>query len=268
MPQHETRDGEHSPTAVNEQVFRRLLATVTLAYWLLIYAVLTLRSFVVGNPRLDVQALLRIPMVLLGLALCAAIYLVLRRVDERSLRVRIAVAATSVALATEIFGAAAYYFYYVAVDLWPPTRSFAFSIGYYTFQFLWIFPLWLGLLFYLRHRFEAAGRSKESDYDTEFWPKHLDRRVRVAAEDILWIEAEGDYVRLHLADQSYLLRSTMRSIARRLDPETFVRIHRRYIVARMAIGSASRRPDGRLMVQLLSGPNLPAGRSYLGKIAS
>src|SRR5712692_744928 len=50
------------------------------------------------------------------------------------------------------------------------------------------------------------------------------------AEEIDWIEASGNYVRLHAGKESHLLRDTMNGIEGRLDPARFVRVHRSTIV--------------------------------------
>lgn len=52
--------------------------------------------------------------------------------------------------------------------------------------------------------------------------------VRVASID--WIGAEGNYACLHAGKQSHLIRDTMTSLERRLDPRIFLRIHRSTIV--------------------------------------
>ena len=60
---------------------------------------------------------------------------------------------------------------------------------------------------------------------------HTIRYLKVEA--IAWIEAESQYVRLHLRNKSFLVRSptmTMRHLASRLDPEQFVRVSRSHIV--------------------------------------
>ena len=49
-------------------------------------------------------------------------------------------------------------------------------------------------------------------------------------EEIDWIEAAGNYVRIHVAKESHLLRETMNSIDARLDTKIFMRIHRSRIV--------------------------------------
>jgi two-component system, LytTR family, response regulator len=52
--------------------------------------------------------------------------------------------------------------------------------------------------------------------------------VRVSSID--WIGAEGNYACLHAGKQSHLIRETMAALERRLDPHTFLRIHRSTIV--------------------------------------
>jgi two-component system LytT family response regulator len=49
-------------------------------------------------------------------------------------------------------------------------------------------------------------------------------------EEIDWIEAAGNYVRLHAGKEAHLVRETMHAVERRLDPQRFLRIHRSTIV--------------------------------------
>jgi len=49
-------------------------------------------------------------------------------------------------------------------------------------------------------------------------------------EEIDYIEAEGDYVRLHMGEESHLLRDTMKRLEEQLDPSRFARTHRSTIV--------------------------------------
>lgn len=48
--------------------------------------------------------------------------------------------------------------------------------------------------------------------------------------DVDWVEAAGNYVRLHVGGESHLLRETMNGLEAKLDPERFLRIHRSTIV--------------------------------------
>src|SRR3712207_5452405 len=56
--------------------------------------------------------------------------------------------------------------------------------------------------------------------------KDRGRVVIIDEADVDWVEAEGDYVRIHAAGRGHLLRETMSAMADRLDPTHFARIHR------------------------------------------
>lgn len=56
------------------------------------------------------------------------------------------------------------------------------------------------------------------------------RVLLVAVADIDWIEADGNYARLHIGNRVYQLRETMIRLEGKLDPARFVRIHRSTIV--------------------------------------
>ncbi len=60
--------------------------------------------------------------------------------------------------------------------------------------------------------------------------KSAGRMFFLRVSEIDWIEAAGNYVRLHVGPDSHLLRETMNGIEAKLDPEKFLRIHRSTIV--------------------------------------
>jgi hypothetical protein len=93
-----------------------------------------------------------------------------------------------------------------------------------------------------------------SPWIEEFWVPHRSELVRVAATDIDRIDAERDYVRLHVGQRSYLMLHTIQRLEDRLDPARFIRLHRSTIVRRDRIQGL--RHDG-----LGSGPpNWPTAR--------
>lgn len=65
---------------------------------------------------------------------------------------------------------------------------------------------------------------------TRFLVPARDKSVVVDAERIDWIEAADDYVTLHVAGASHLLRERMDDLERQLDPDRFFRVHRSAIV--------------------------------------
>lgn len=89
-----------------------------------------------------------------------------------------------------------------------------------------------------------------------------DRRILVRTEHIDWIEAERNYVRLHVGANAYLLRENLTRIGAALDPATFCRIHRSTIVNIDRIESVEPLVHGEYRVQLHDGTKLASGRSY------
>jgi len=90
--------------------------------------------------------------------------------------------------------------------------------------------------------------------------------VFVKVGDIDWIDAAGNYVRLHVAGDSYLMRETMGRVEERLDPELFLRIHRSTIVNIERIRELQQQFHGDYLVVLKNGQRLTLSRSYRDKI--
>jgi two-component system LytT family response regulator len=86
------------------------------------------------------------------------------------------------------------------------------------------------------------------------------------SEDIDWIEAAGNYVRLHLGQESHLFRETMNRMAARLDTRRFARIHRSRIVNTERIKELQPWFNGEYVVVLRNGTRLPLSRGYRDKL--
>jgi len=84
--------------------------------------------------------------------------------------------------------------------------------------------------------------------------------------DLDWIEAAGNYVRLHLGEESHLFRETMNRMESRLDPKRFVRIHRSRIVNTERIKELQPWFNGEHVVVLRNGQRLPLSRGYRDKL--
>ena len=88
------------------------------------------------------------------------------------------------------------------------------------------------------------------------------RSIFVRTELVDWIEAERNYVRLHVGGRAYLLRENLTRIASALDPATFCRIHRSTIVNIDRIQTVESLFHGEYLVVLHDGTKLTSGRSY------
>jgi two-component system response regulator AlgR len=115
----------------------------------------------------------------------------------------------------------------------------------------------------------SAPAPTESPWIEEFWVPHRSELVRIAASDIDRIDAERDYVRLHVGQdgnrRSYLLLHTIQRLEDRLDPERFIRLHRSTIVRRDRIAGLKHDGLGVWSAQLADGELLRIGRTYLAK---
>ncbi len=80
-------------------------------------------------------------------------------------------------------------------------------------------------------------------------------------DEIDWIEAEGDYVRLHVGPDHHLLRDTMKSLEDQLDPTSFARTHRSVIVNINRIEAFQPSPHGDHRIILKDGTELKLSRS-------
>ena len=88
------------------------------------------------------------------------------------------------------------------------------------------------------------------------------RSIFIRAEDVDWIEADRNYIRLHVGSRAYLLRENLTRIASALDPAVFCRIHRSTIVNIDRIETVESLLHGEYVVVLHDGTKLTSGRSY------
>lgn len=84
--------------------------------------------------------------------------------------------------------------------------------------------------------------------------------------EIDWVEAEGNYVRLHCGPKSHLLRRTISQLETNLDPGTFLRIHRSTIVNINLVKKLEPLSHGELRVLLEDGTKLTWSRGYKNKL--
>jgi two-component system response regulator AlgR len=105
----------------------------------------------------------------------------------------------------------------------------------------------------------------------EFWVPHRSELLRIDAGHVARIDAERDYVRLHVGEgpgegRSYLLLQTIAGLEAKLDPEQFIRIHRSTILRRDGIKGLRHEGLGVWSAELGEGEALRIGRTYLRKV--
>ena len=117
----------------------------------------------------------------------------------------------------------------------------------------------------------SAGAAVPGNWLTEFWVPHRSELLRIAASDVDRIDAERDYVRLHVSQadgsrRSYLLLQTVSGLEARLDPEQFIRIHRSTILRRDRITGLRHDGLGVWSAELADSEAVRIGRTYLARV--
>jgi two-component system LytT family response regulator len=89
-----------------------------------------------------------------------------------------------------------------------------------------------------------------------------DRTIFITIDDVEWIEAAQNYVRVHTGQATHLLHVPMNTLETCLNPERFVRIHRSHIVNLQRIKQLWTLAHGQYVLELSSGERLQSGRTY------
>ena len=108
---------------------------------------------------------------------------------------------------------------------------------------------------------QTSGR-----YASRFTVQTGSRIQIVAADDVEWIGAAGDYVELHVNGRSFLIRETMFSLEQRLDPAKFLRIHRSRIVQSRSIMELRSIENREFTLKLSDGSEHRSSRTYADRL--
>lgn len=95
-----------------------------------------------------------------------------------------------------------------------------------------------------------------------FLVKKLGKEFLIAAGDIEWLEAQGNYINLHVRGRSYPLRATMAAIEGQLDATRFLRVHRSHIVNLDHLAEIVPLDTGDAQLKLRDGSVVPCSRRY------
>lgn len=119
-----------------------------------------------------------------------------------------------------------------------------------------------------RHSAQSASRQNEaaSPYASRIVFKSRGRILFLPVSSIRWIGAEENYVRISTESESYLLREPISRLEEKLDPQTFLRVHRSSIVNLQFVKEVRTESTGESAVILLSGHKLSMSRSYRARI--
>jgi len=121
-----------------------------------------------------------------------------------------------------------------------------------------------------REAYGAALRAyAEADampYPERIGVRSVGRIEQVVVDEILWMEAAGNYVELHLPARTVLHRITLNRLEALLDPARFLRVHRGAIVRRDQIASLATGGEGSHRLALRCGGTVAVSGSYLAAL--
>jgi two-component system, LytTR family, response regulator len=114
---------------------------------------------------------------------------------------------------------------------------------------------------------DAAGRVRATrEFPLRFLVRHSKRMLFARADEIDWLDAQANYVRLHVAGRAHLPRDTMTAMDAKLDPEIFVRVHRSAIVNVDRIAQIEPHVHGELVITMKDGARLTTSAAHSAKL--
>lgn len=84
----------------------------------------------------------------------------------------------------------------------------------------------------------------------------------IALPDVTWIEADGNYVRVHVSGRAFRIRTPLSALERRLDPDHFARVHRSALVNLDRVAEISPWSYGDYLIRLEDGTRIKLSRHY------
>jgi two-component system LytT family response regulator len=111
---------------------------------------------------------------------------------------------------------------------------------------------------HILHQFEHSHEEDASVIEI----KDKGRKILIAHQDILWLEADGNYIRVNTLSGLHLHRSTLHELESKLDPDFFLRIHRSILVNTHQVQSIRYTGNNQYTLTFHSQQKIQSSRSY------
>lgn len=119
----------------------------------------------------------------------------------------------------------------------------------------------------LRERIESLLKQvKEHSYPETIYVRKGKSVKPVTVDDIIWVEADGDYSRLHMENSSHLCSIGIGELIKQMDPEKMFRAHRSHAISTNQIKALEPNGYGGFIAYLQNGKELKISRHYAAKI--
>jgi DNA-binding LytR/AlgR family response regulator len=117
-------------------------------------------------------------------------------------------------------------------------------------------------LAFLQSRIAELESRALSSSNQGIWVQIGSEKRRLALADIRWMEAERDYVRVHMTGHTHLVNAMLGEFEKALDQHAFLRVHRSTIVRKDKVRAVLRGRFSAPVLELDDGHRLPVGRKY------
>ena len=121
-------------------------------------------------------------------------------------------------------------------------------------------------LAFLQSRIAELESRALSTSDAAIWVQIGSERRRLPLNEIRWLEAERDFVRVHMNNHVHLVSAMLGEMEKALDRECFVRVHRSAIVRKDRVQAILRGRFSVPVLELDDGHRLPVGRKYRDQV--
>lgn len=108
----------------------------------------------------------------------------------------------------------------------------------------------------------ATSAQYDKKYDRQLHIKDRGTITRVDIDSIDYVEAAGDYMCIHTPDKTHILRATMKTMEKKLDPAKFQRVHRSAIVNFDKVKELHPHSNGEYFLRLEGGGEIKVSRTY------
>jgi DNA-binding LytR/AlgR family response regulator len=117
-------------------------------------------------------------------------------------------------------------------------------------------------LAFLQERLAELERRAFAASDPGLWVQIGSEKRRLTLTDLRWLEAERDYVRVHMDGHAHLVNAMLGDLEKALDADAFLRVHRSAIVRKDKVRAVLRGRFSTPVLELDDGHCLPVGRKY------
>jgi DNA-binding LytR/AlgR family response regulator len=123
-------------------------------------------------------------------------------------------------------------------------------------------------LAFLQARLAELESRALSASDPGLWVQIGSEKRRLSLTEIRWLEAERDFVRVHMNGHAHLVSGLLGDMEKALDDKLFLRVHRSAIVRKDKVRAVLRGRFSAPVLELDDGQRLPVGRKYRDAVRS